>query len=138
MRRIYTSPRLENVETVNRILTEAGIGTRLMNAHTWKRATKRDFSYVEAGRQANHQWPELWVVAADDYARARQLLRDAGVEFETTRSFADKPSFLPEAAGRTLEPVRKPYPWGQRIRIALIIIVFGIAVSHALRTLGVI
>jgi hypothetical protein len=137
MRRIFTSPRLENVETINRILTEAGISTRLMNARSWNRATKRDFSYAEAGRQANYQWPELWVVEADDYARARQLLRDAGVELETTRSFAEKPSFLPDAAPRAVEPVRKPYPWGQRIRIALIVIVVGVAVSRALRTFGV-
>jgi hypothetical protein len=136
MRRIFTSPRLENVEAINQILVDAGISTRLMNARSWNRATKRDFSYAEAGRQANYQWPELWVVEADDYARARQVLRDAGVEIETTRAFGTKPSYLPDAAPRATEPVRKPYPWGQRIRLALIVIALGLAARHLLGWFG--
>jgi hypothetical protein len=137
MRRIFTSPRLENVEAINQILTDAGIVTRLMNARSWNRATKRDFSYAEAGRQGNYQWPELWVVEADDYSRARQVLREAGVELESTRSISDKPSYLPDAAPRAVAPARTPYPWGQRIRFALIVIVIGLAVTHALRVAGV-
>lgn len=138
MRRIFTSPRLENVETVNRLLVEAGINTRLLNVRSWNRGTKRDFSYTQAGRQADYRWPELWVVEAEDYARARQLLREAGVDLETTRSTAGKPSFLPDAAPRPSGDARRPYPWGQRIRIALIAIVAGLTLLHVLRLAGIV
>ena len=93
MRQFFTSPRLENVERVEQMLEEAGIQTRVTDRATWNRATKRDFSYTD--RRGTTKWPAVWVVKADDYVRARQMLREIGL-MESTR---DAPVFLPSAIG---------------------------------------
>lgn len=91
MRRFFTSPRLENVERVEQMFEEAGIRTRVTDRATWNRATKRDFSYTD--RRATTKWPAVWVLQADDYPRARQMLRDLGL-MESTR---DAPGFVPDS-----------------------------------------
>ena len=90
MRQFFTSPRLENVERVEQMFEEAGIATRVTDRPTWNRATKRDFSYTD--RRTSTKWPAVWVVKADDYSRARAMLRELGL-MESTR---DVPSFVPE------------------------------------------
>lgn len=42
----------------------------------WRRATKRDFSYTDRAAGA---WPALWVLDAEDFGRARDILRDCGL-----------------------------------------------------------
>jgi len=100
MRQFFTSPRLENVERVEQMLEEAGIQTRVTDRPTWNRATKRDFSYTD--RRSTTKWPAVWVIKADDYGRARQMLRELGL-MESTR---DAPVFLPTAAspGAEVDP----------------------------------
>ena len=98
MRRFFTSPRLENVERVEQMFEEAGIRTRVTDRATWNRATKRDFSYTD--RRTTTKWPAVWVLKADDYPRARQMLRELGL-MESTR---DAPGFVPDS------PVGSPAP----------------------------
>ncbi len=90
MRQFFTSPRLENVEALEKVLEEAGIATRVSNRVTWRRGTKRDFSYTD--RSIGGAWPALWVVNADDYPQARQILKDCGL-LESTRP--GESSYLP-------------------------------------------
>lgn len=92
MRQIFSSPRLENVEQVEKLLEEAGIQTRVTDRATWNRATKRDFSYTE--KRHTQKWPAVWVVQADEYSKARQIMRDIGL-LQTTQEAV--PSYLPEA-----------------------------------------
>ena len=98
MRRFFTSPRLENVERVEQMLEEAGIQTRVTDRATWNRATKRDFSYTD--RRSSTKWAAVWVVKADDYGRARQMLRELGL-MESTR---DAPAYAPNLAVPAADP----------------------------------
>jgi hypothetical protein len=78
MRQIYTSPRVENVERVVAMLGEAGIATSVTNRRSWAGHDFRRPSY--SARQDSAEWPQVWVVHAEDQPRARALLREAGVE----------------------------------------------------------
>ena len=78
MRQIYTSPRVENVERVVALLGEAGIATSVTNRRAWAGHDFRRHSY--SARQDSAEWPQVWVVNAEDQPRARALLREAGVE----------------------------------------------------------
>lgn len=78
MRQIYTSPRVENVERVVALLGEAGIVTSVTNRRSWAGHDFRRPSY--SARQDSAEWPQVWVVNAEDQPRARALLREAGVE----------------------------------------------------------
>lgn len=77
MRRVFTSPRLENVEGVANLLREHGVEVKITNGRTFRGAIRGNFSYreqPEAGEQ-----PAVWVVYSDDQPKARQLLREAGL-----------------------------------------------------------
>ena len=78
MRQIYTSPRVENVERVVAMLGEAGIATSVTNRRTWAWHDFKRHSY--SARQDSAEWPQVWVVNAEDQPRARALLREAGIE----------------------------------------------------------
>lgn len=133
MRQIFSSPRLENVETLEQLLEDAGIATRVTNRTTWNRATKRDFSY--ALQQHEARWPALWVVEADEYARARELLREHGVALPTTRPAAE-PSWAPSAPAVEAPP--KAQGAANRARlVALVLAMVGAGVV-ALKLAGVI
>ena len=120
MRQIYTTPRLENVEQVERLLEEAGIQTRVTDRTTWNRATKRDFSYAEKQHEA--KWPALWVVEADDFTRARDLLREHGLALPTTR-----PSTEPTWAPRAREVEERPAALNAARRARMIALVLAMA-----------
>jgi hypothetical protein len=129
MRQIFTSPRLDNVQTVETLLRDAGIETRVTDGRSWNRATKRDFSYTD--KSGGYKWPALWVVKADDYGAARQLLRDHGVILENTRG--DTSSFLP--SGTSLPVTKQPRSIG-RVRIVLFAIVLAGSALVAIRLFG--
>ncbi|PJK07889.1 hypothetical protein CO610_06865 [Lysobacteraceae bacterium NML95-0200] len=76
MRQIFTSQRLETVEGVAELLEKEGIATRIRNGRSYKGSYSRGFSYHDA---PNASQPSVWVVHADDYSKARQLLREAGL-----------------------------------------------------------
>ena len=78
MRQVFTSPRIENVEGVARLLEEAGVQVRITNARSFRGAIRGNFSYREQARRGAQ--PEVWVLRSEDYPRARQVLREAGLE----------------------------------------------------------
>lgn len=134
MRQIFTSPRLDNVQTVADLLRDAGIETRITDGRSWNRATKRDFRYTDRGG-SDYKWPALWVTKSDEYAQARQLLREAGVVMESTRPETD--SFLPTV--RTSEPVRSSSPRmsrANRIRLVMFVIALIGAAIVGVRVFG--
>ena len=132
MRQIFSSPRLENVETLEQLLEDAGIATRVTNRATWNRATKRDFSY--ATQQHEGRWPALWIVEADDYARARDLLREHGVALPSTR-----PTSEPSWAPRAPEAEERPAAQGAagRARLVALVLAMAGAALVALKLAGV-
>jgi len=94
MRKIFSSPRLENVEAVARLLQAEGIEVRIENGRALHRAIRGNFSYLDAGKSKTPE-PEVWVIRADDQPRARALMREAGLLQDTTRTegqlFAPRP-----------------------------------------------
>ena len=129
MRQIFSSARLENVETLERVLIDAGIATRVTNRATWNRATKRDFNYSDRGSES--RWPALWVVEADDYPRAREVLREHGVAFQTTRT--SEPGYAPPPSYVPAEPAAAAPRAVNRARLALYVITLAVAVLTALK-----
>ena len=117
MRQIFTSPRLENVEGVAKLLTEANIEIKVSEGRSYKQVSRREFSYVNKNAD-NNNYPAIWVIKSDDYKRARELLHGMGLV-----DTAPPPSYIPEPmqfkqAGR---------PDGQKrltqIKIALLFVV---------------
>jgi hypothetical protein len=129
MRQIFSSPRLENVEGVAKLLTEAGIENKISESRGYRAVSRREFSYVPARQDTQPTPPSVWVVKSEDYKRARELLMDAGLLDETRTSS----SYLPE----TLQAKETPkLPQRQRIsrmRIALLFAVGAMAFWTILR-----
>lgn len=124
MRQVFSSPRLENVERLGQILDDAGIRTKISNHPMWRRATKRDFSYTDRAAGA---WPALWVLDAEDFGRARDILRDCGL-LESTRP--GESSYLPPPMPG--EPAT-PQAGASRARWILFLVIAAIAGLVALR-----
>jgi hypothetical protein len=78
MRHIYSSPRIENVERLVAVMAEHGIVTRVTNRRVYDRSSYSHYSYARPG--ASESWPAVWVTHASDHTRARQLMRDIGIE----------------------------------------------------------
>ena len=79
MRQIYTSPRQENIDRVVALMAEHGIEASVANRSNYNRPTWQRFSYSQ--RQDNRDsWAQVWISNADDYTRARVLLREIGIE----------------------------------------------------------
>ena len=77
MRRIFTSPRLENVERVAALLKEEGIDARITHGRSYKGGTRSHFTYRDHARTEPE--PAVWIVKPDDQPKARALMRDAGL-----------------------------------------------------------
>jgi hypothetical protein len=77
MRQIYTSPRVENVERIVTLLGEQGIETRVTNHRSWAGRDYKRSSYT--ARTDSSEWPQVWIVKAEDQPKARALLREAGI-----------------------------------------------------------
>lgn len=85
MRQVFTSARLENVESVAQLLNDAGIETRITNGRSYKGAIRGNFSYRgDAGRQQ----PAVWIVRSEDQPRARAMLREADL-MDSSRNAPD-------------------------------------------------
>jgi hypothetical protein len=78
MRQIYTSLRQENIDRVIALMAEHGIETSVTNRSSYKGADWKKFSYTN--RPDASTWPQVWVVNSNDQIRARELLREAGIE----------------------------------------------------------
>ena len=79
MRQIYTSPRPGNIDRVVALMAEHGIATQVENRSNWRTPGHRRFSYQEPDDAREH-WEQVWITYADDYTRARELMRELGIE----------------------------------------------------------
>jgi hypothetical protein len=79
MRQLYTSPRQENIDRVVGVLSEHGIESTIVNRSNWNRPTYQRFSYSQQ-LDDRESWAQVWVNRADDYTRARGILRELGIE----------------------------------------------------------
>ncbi|MFK2875396.1 hypothetical protein [Dyella lipolytica] len=79
MRLLYTSPRQENIDRVIALMTENGVETTVTNRSNWNRPSYQRFSYSQRNENRD-SWPQVWISRADDYTRARELLRQLGIE----------------------------------------------------------
>jgi hypothetical protein len=79
MRQIYTSPRQENIDAVVALMAEHGIEATVANRSNYNRPTWQRFSYTQR-QNTRDSWAQVWITSADDYTRARTLLRELGIE----------------------------------------------------------
>jgi len=90
MRKVFTSPRLENVEAVAELLRAEGIQVKIAESRSYRGSRRSTFTYrVEEDAPP---LPSVWIVHADDQPRGRQLLREAGL-LESSRG--GESSYLP-------------------------------------------
>jgi hypothetical protein len=82
VRKVFSSPRLENVERVAQLLGDAGIQTRITHGRSYKGGLRGDFSYIDHTR--SEPIPAVWVVKSEDQPGARAILRDSGL-LDSTR-----------------------------------------------------
>ena len=79
MRQIYTSPLQTNIDRLVALLREHDIACTVQNRSTWNKPSYQRFSYTQQ-HETRDRWPQVWVAHADDYTRARELLRNLGIE----------------------------------------------------------
>lgn len=116
MRQVFSSQRIETVEGVARLLTEAGIPVHISNGRSYHSKRGGQFSYTEPVK-AQLQ-PSVWVRHADDQPRARELLREAGL-LESTR-----PGYAPTLTFNSPQDENAPQrPWAWRIRLILLALI---------------
>lgn len=131
MRKVFTSPRLENVEAVAALLQDAGIQVKISEARSYRGKRRSSFSYRES-EDAGPQ-PAVWIIHAEDQPRGRQLLREAGL-IDSSR--AGENSYLPLSV---LERDKDAQAAGKRSRamriklglLAAIVAVIGLMVFTA-------
>ena len=106
MRRVFASPRLENVERVAQLLADAGIQTRVTHGRSYKGGLRGDFSYRDHTR--SEPIPAVWVVRSEDQPTARELLRSSGL-LDSTRMETGYalPVFRTEEPAAADDPGRK-------------------------------
>ncbi len=127
MRQIFTSQRLETVEGVAKLLTDAGIEVHISNERSYRGKRGSQFRYTEPVPKA--QQPAVWVRHPEDQPRARQILREAGL-LETTRPGAG-PAPLTFTSSQDDPPKRSSWAW--RIRLVLLGLIALAAVFTVLR-----
>lgn len=128
MRQMFTSPRLENVERVAQLLTDAGIDNRVQGGRSYKGHSRRQFSYADHKANPSEQ-ASVWVIKSDDYKRAREMMVAFGL---TEQSGA--PSFLPEPLQLADKPVADTGRRLLRIKVALLFALGAAAAWMAFRT----
>ncbi len=82
MRQVFSSPRLENVERVAKLLRDAGVETRITHGRSYKGKLRGEFSYRDHTRE--EPVPAVWIVHSEDQPTAREILRSAGL-LDSTR-----------------------------------------------------
>lgn len=127
MRQIYTSPRQANIERVVQLMAEHGIDTSISNRRAYQGADWKRFSYAERGDRDS--WPQVWVVRSEDQTRARQLLREAGLEPATR--FADE-----LAAARGVGDTTRHRRVSFRVKLVVFALIAGVIALIALTELS--
>ncbi|RXR05270.1 pathogenicity-like protein [Pseudoxanthomonas composti] len=126
MRQIFSSQRVETVEGVAKLLTEAGVDVYVTNGRSYQSKRSGRFSYSDPTPSKDR--PTVWVRHADDQPRARELLREAGL-MESTRPDQRRSSQyapLPTEAA----PKRN---WAWRIRLVLMACIAAAAIATFMR-----
>ena len=121
MRELYTSPRPENIDRVVALLADDGIETKIEGRSVLKRSTYQRFSYTQK-QPDRSAWEQVWVIHADDYARARATIKALGIE--PVVRFGDE-----LAASRQPAPQRT----ASRIRLMTLAVVLGVFLVVALK-----
>jgi hypothetical protein len=129
MRQLFTSPRLENVEAVAKLLADAGIEHKVSGGRSYKAYSRRQFSYSEKQKNDDEQ-AAVWIIKSDDYKRARELMHELGL-LEATQA----PSYLPDALQFNEKNAADPQSRMLKIRIALLFILVAVAGGMTLRML---
>lgn len=130
MRLMFSSARLENVERVDALFQQAGIVTKVIGGRSYKGHSRRGFSYNDNSLAQSESPPQLWVLHADDYRRAREILLQEGL-LEVTAEGTAVPSFR----ASTPKPEIKAENRIVKTRIALMVIVIGLIAIQGLRLL---
>lgn len=130
MREIYTSPRQQNIDNVVALMAEHGIETTVSNRSNYNRPTWQRFSYAQQ-RDDRSGWPQVWITRADDYARARVLLREIGIEPQIRHA-----EELAASRAPSLRQARRSTP--NRVRRILLIAVVAVFAMQALRYMHII
>jgi hypothetical protein len=130
MRQLYTSPRQENIDRVFALLNEQGIECTIENRSNYKRQTYQRFSYSQR-QDSRDNWAQVWVTRADDYTRARTLLKELGIE-PVVRHGEEL------ALARNPSPDMKRQSTATRVRRIVMLAVAGAFVVLMLRYMGVI
>jgi len=126
MRLIYTSPRSENIDRVVALFAERGIESTVSNRSNWKRSSYQRFSYTQQRQDSRDSWPQVWVTRAEDYANARALMREIGIE-----PLVRHGEELAAARNPELRVNQPSAP--TRVRRLLLLVVLGVAVFQAMR-----
>ena len=127
MRQIYSSPRQANIERVVQLMAEHGIQTSVSNRRAYQGSDWKRFSYTARGDR--EEWPQVWVVRSEDQTRARQVLRDAGLEPATR--FADE-----LAAARSVGDTTRHKQASVRIKLVVFALIAGVIALIALTELS--
>ncbi len=112
MRQIYTSPRLHNIDRIVALMAEHGIETSVTDRSNYRHASYNRPSYTARDNGAG--WPKVWVVHADDFTRARALMREIGIEPQG-RHADPVPTPQPE-----VRPTRRRGALALRVRLVLL------------------
>jgi hypothetical protein len=127
MRQIYTSPRNANIERVVQLMAEHGVQTTVNNRRAYQGSDWKRFSYSARGDR--DAWPQVWVVHSEDQTKARQVLRDAGLEPATR--FADE-----LAAARSVGDTSKHKRASVRVKLIVFALIAGVIALIALTQLS--
>lgn len=130
MRMLFTSARLENVELVQNLFNEAGIETKIVGGRSYKNYSRREFTYNENKAMSAEQQPQLWVLHADDYRKAREILLEQGLLITQ-----QKQSFLPDQVKEKSQPA-KPADKLNKARMLLLALTCGLILVQAIRLLS--
>jgi hypothetical protein len=126
MRQVFSSLRLENVESVAQLLRDAGIEVRITNGRSYKGQMRSRASYSDDSAPK----AAVWVVNSNDHVRAREVLRANGL-LESTRP---TDSFQP-LSYRAEEPESGKSPAQKRMFRIKLALIGGIAVVMVLAML---
>jgi hypothetical protein len=129
MRQVFSSPRLENVEGVAQLLREAGVEIKVTDDRSYRKVSRREFSYVPSQQDKHSSPPAVWVLNSDDYKRARELLAEGGLLDEAKTGA----SYLPETLQVQPRPAAAPDARLNRVRTALLFIVGALVLWTILR-----
>lgn len=121
MRMMFTSARIENVERVKAFFDEAGIENKITGGRSYKTYSRRDFTYNARQQSTNEQQPQLWVIRADDYRRAREILLEQGL-LEIQKAH----SYLPDAL-KKIEKKQSPANKSLKIKLLLLTVIGGMS-----------